>query len=63
MAVIAKIGLFTRGSIGVLIIGYLLSGLALASFSILGGAFFKRAQLSGITALILAIVLGIITQI
>jgi ABC-type multidrug transport system ATPase subunit len=63
MAVIAKIGLFTHTSIGVLIVGFLLAGLALASFSILGAAFFKRAQLSGITVLILAVVLGIITQI
>jgi len=63
MAIIAKIGLFKHTSIGVLIVGFLLAGLALASFSILGAAFFKRAQLSGITVLILAVILGIITQI
>lgn len=63
MAVIAKIGLFTHTSVGILIVGFLLGGLAVISFSILGAAFFKRAQLSGITIMVLAIILGIITQI
>jgi len=63
MAVIAKIGLFTHTNAAILIIGFLLAGIAVISFSILGAAFFKRAQLSGITIMVLAIVLGIITQI
>jgi ABC-type lipoprotein export system ATPase subunit len=63
MAIIARLGLFTHTSAGILIVGFILAGLAVISFSILGAAFFKRAQLSGITMMVLAIVLGIITQI
>ena len=63
MALIAKFGLFTHTNAGILVIGFLLSGIAVISFGILGAAFFKRAQLSGITIMVISIILGIITQI
>lgn len=63
IAVIAKIGLFPKTNVGILIIYCVLSGLSLNSFSILGAAFFKRAQLSGITVVVVALVLGIAAQV
>lgn len=63
MAVILKILVFTKTSVGLLIGFHLLGGLALSSFSILGASFFKRAQLSGITVTIVSIILAIIAQV
>ncbi|KAF1955737.1 putative ABC transporter [Byssothecium circinans] len=63
IAIIAKIGLFPKTNLGILIIYCILSGLSLNSFSILGSSFFKRAQLSGITVVIITLVLGIAAQI
>ncbi|KAL5122051.1 hypothetical protein ACEQ8H_000268 [Pleosporales sp. CAS-2024a] len=47
----------------ILIIFHILAGLALTSFSIFGGAFFRKAQLSGITMVIIPILLAIIAQV
>jgi ATP-binding cassette subfamily A (ABC1) protein 3 len=63
MAIFFKIGLFPHGSIGILIIFFILAGLALTSCSIFGAAFFRKAQLSGITTVVLVLLLGIIAQI
>lgn len=63
MSIIAKIGLFPHTSGGIIIIFFILAGLALTSFSILGASFFRKAQLSGITNAVLALCLGIIAQI
>jgi ATP-binding cassette, subfamily A (ABC1), member 3 len=63
MGIIAKVGLFTHSSGGIIVIGFILAGLALVSLSILGASFFKKAQLSGISVVLVVIVLGIITQI
>lgn len=63
MSVIAKIGLFTHTSGGIIVVFFILAGLALTSFSILGASFFRKAQLSGITNAVLALCLGIIAQI
>jgi ATP-binding cassette, subfamily A (ABC1), member 3 len=41
----------------------LLAGLSLTSFAIFGGAFFRKAQLSGISITILGVVLAIIAQV
>jgi hypothetical protein len=46
-----------------LIIFNILAGLSLNSFSILGASVFKRAQLSGITVTVVALVLGVVAQI
>ncbi|KUJ18709.1 P-loop containing nucleoside triphosphate hydrolase protein [Mollisia scopiformis] len=63
MGVIAKHGLFLKTSGSIVVIFFILSGLALISFSILGASFFRKAQLSGITTVVLALCLGIIAQI
>jgi ABC-type multidrug transport system ATPase subunit len=63
MAIFFKIGLFPHGSIGILIIFFILTGLALTSCSIFGAAFFRKAQLSGISTVVLILILGIIAQI
>ncbi|KUI65178.1 ABC transporter A family member 2 [Cytospora mali] len=54
---------FVHTSWGILIVYHLLSGLALSSFSILGASFFNKAQLSGITVTMTAVILAIIAQV
>ncbi|KAF2265745.1 P-loop containing nucleoside triphosphate hydrolase protein [Lojkania enalia] len=63
MAIIAKAGLFPKTNTGILIVFFILTGLSLNSFSLLGAAFFKKAQLSGITVTCIALLLGILAQI
>jgi ABC-type multidrug transport system ATPase subunit len=63
MAILAKIGLFPETNPGILIIFFVLTGLSLNSFSILGASIFKRAQLSGITVTVVALVFGVAAQI
>lgn len=62
-SIIMWAAVFRTSSVGILIIYHILAGLSLASFSILGAAFFKKAQLSGISIVILYILLGVIAQI
>ena len=62
VGLILGIGIFSKTSIAILIIYNILIGLALTSFSIFGGAFFRKAQLSGITTTILSLILGILAQ-
>ena len=54
---------FPDSSYAITIIYHVLLGLALTSYSIFFATFFKKAQLSGITATIVSIVLAIIAQI
>lgn len=63
MAIILQAEVFAQTSVGVLIVLHLLAGLSLASFALFVGAFFKRAQLSGITAIIVSLVLAILAQV
>ena len=63
MSILAKIGLFPKTNPAILIIFFILTGLSLNSFSILGAAFFRRAQLSGITVVVVALVMGVAAQI
>ncbi|KAL7275518.1 hypothetical protein RUND412_001543 [Rhizina undulata] len=63
MAVNIHTGIFARTSAGIIVIWYILTGLSLSSWSIFGAAFFKKAQLSGITVTIFSLVLGVIAQI
>ncbi|OCL07698.1 ABC transporter [Glonium stellatum] len=63
MAIITKVGLFPNLSLGIIIIFHMLAGLALNSFSILGASFFKKAQLSGITIIVVTLILGVVAQI
>ncbi|KAI1518783.1 Nod factor export ATP-binding protein I [Pyrenophora tritici-repentis] len=54
---------FPTSSVVILIIFHILAGLSLTSFSIFGAAFFRKAQLSGITIVIIPILLAIIAQV
>lgn len=59
---IFRVGYFKYTSHAVTIIGFVLGGLAFVSFSVIGGSFFKRAQLSGIIVIGVAILLGVAAQ-
>ncbi|KAK8069705.1 ABC transporter [Apiospora phragmitis] len=61
-AIIIGRGVFASSNVGVLIVHFLLSGLALASMSTFGSAFFKRSQLSGVVSTIAYILLAILAQ-
>ena len=54
---------FQTSNPAILIIFHSLAGLSLTSFSIFGAAFFRKAQLSGITIVIVPILLAIIAQV
>ena len=54
---------FRSSNAGILIIFHILAGMSLTSFSIFGAAFFRKAQLSGITIVIVPILLAIIAQV
>lgn len=54
---------FRSSNVGILIIFHILAGLSLTSFSIFGASFFRKAQLSGITIVIIPILLAIIAQV
>ncbi|KAK0629092.1 hypothetical protein B0T17DRAFT_589023 [Bombardia bombarda] len=55
-------GVFRHTSVAIVLIYHILSGLALASMSVFGGAFFKRSQLSGVSVTIIYILLAVIAQ-
>ncbi|KAK8177410.1 hypothetical protein IWX90DRAFT_420950 [Phyllosticta citrichinensis] len=63
MGVIVRAVVFPSTSYAVPVILHVLTGLALSSFSIMGAALFRRAQLSGISVVLVAIVLAIIAQV
>lgn len=63
MAAILGVGVFAQTSMAIVIIHHVLAGLSLTSFSILGAAFFKKAQLSGISLAIITLLLGVLAQI
>jgi ATP-binding cassette subfamily A (ABC1) protein 3 len=63
MGAVLGAGVFAETSMAIVIIYHLLTGLALASFSILGASFFKKAQLSGITLALTTLILGVIAQV
>lgn len=54
---------FANTSRGILVVHHILMGLSLSSFSLAGAAFYKKAQLSGITVTIVTLILGIIGQV
>ena len=53
---------FPDASIGLIIGLHILIGLSLCSYSLFCGSFFRKAQLSGISSVLIAIVLAIISQ-
>ncbi|TWU75987.1 hypothetical protein ED733_006980 [Metarhizium rileyi] len=61
-SIIIRFGIFVNTSITIVLLFNLLSGLALASMSILFASFFQKAQLSGITAIISVLLLSILAQ-
>lgn len=61
-SIIVKYGVYSRTNLGIILIFTLLGGIAMASMSILYASFFKRAQLSGITAVLATALLGILAQ-
>ncbi|KAF2727755.1 P-loop containing nucleoside triphosphate hydrolase protein [Polyplosphaeria fusca] len=63
MAIILNRLAFPNTNVGLLIIFHILAGLSLSSMSIFGASFFHKAQLSGITITIGAIVLAIVAQV
>ncbi|KAK2743758.1 hypothetical protein FQN57_004695 [Myotisia sp. PD_48] len=63
VAVILKVLIFTKTSIGIQLIYQLLGGLSFASFALFGASFFKRSQLSGISTVIGCLLLGILAQV
>ncbi|KAF3905176.1 hypothetical protein AA313_de0204296 [Arthrobotrys entomopaga] len=54
---------FQQTNVGIVLIFQLLTGLAFSSLSLLGGAFFRKSQLSGITLVIGSLLLAIIAQV
>lgn len=63
MAIILKISVFARTSAAIVIVTHVLTGLSLASFGLFIGAWFRKAMLSGITAVLLALILAVIAQV
>ena len=63
IGIILSAGIFSRTSGAIVVIYHILSGLSLCSFSILGGAFFRKAQLSGITMVIVSLLLAVVSQV
>lgn len=62
-ALILWSGVWAKTSALVVFFYFILAGLALSSMSILGAAFFKKAQLSGVSITILYILLAVIAQV
>ncbi|KAK4190974.1 putative transporter [Podospora australis] len=56
-------GIFADSSFLVVFFYFILAGMAMASFSILGASFFKKAQLSGVSVTLVALILAIIAQV
>src|SRR5207248_1751590 len=63
MGLIMKIGIYPYASVGIILLFNILAGLAFISFSLLGAAFFRKAQLSGITVVLVALALGVAAQV
>lgn len=62
-SIVTRVTIWTNTSFGIMIIFFVLSGIAMTSMSLLGASFFKKAQLSGIVTGVTWIVLGIVAQV
>ncbi|KAL7800168.1 hypothetical protein V8C37DRAFT_364333 [Trichoderma ceciliae] len=62
-SVVTRVTIWTNTSFGIMIIFFILSGIAITSMSLLGASFFKKAQLSGVVTSVIWIVLGIVAQV
>jgi ATP-binding cassette subfamily A (ABC1) protein 3 len=63
IGLVLKFGLYDKTSAGIVVIFFILAGLATTSFSIFGGSFFKKAQMSGVATIIVGVGLAIIAQV
>ena len=63
MAIILSLSVFSKTSTAIVLIFNILAGLSMSSMSVLGAAFFHKAQLSGITSVIVSLLLAIISQV
>ena len=63
VGIVLSLVVFTKTSAAVIIFYHITLGLALVSYSVVGAAFFKKAQVSGIIISVIAMVLAIIPQI
>lgn len=62
-SIVCGVTIWKNASYGVLIIFFLLSGIAITSMSLLVASFFNKAQLSGVVTSVIWIALGIIAQV
>jgi ATP-binding cassette, subfamily A (ABC1), member 3 len=62
-SIIVARGVWAHTNVAIILIYYILAGLAFTSLSILGAAFFKRSQLSGVVTTIVYILLAILAQV
>ncbi|KAL8943719.1 MAG: hypothetical protein Q9211_000890 [Gyalolechia sp. 1 TL-2023] len=63
IALVLGYGVFAKTSMALLVIYHILAGLAISSFSIFGASFFHKAQLSGISTTIIALLLAVLAQV
>ncbi|KAK1997137.1 ABC transporter [Colletotrichum falcatum] len=61
-SVISRGMIWNESSIGVVLVFFVLGGLALTSQAILGASFFKKAQLSGVVNSLVYVLLGVLAQ-
>ncbi|KAF4424492.1 hypothetical protein F53441_14227, partial [Fusarium austroafricanum] len=61
-SIIVRGGVFAKTSVAIILIFHVLAGLAFSSASMLFASFFRKAQLSGITAILAVALLGILSQ-
>lgn len=61
-SLVLRAGVFARTSVATVLVYHVLNGIAMASLSILASSFFKKAQISGIAAVLIIIILGILAQ-
>ncbi|KAJ3473387.1 hypothetical protein NLG97_g10330 [Lecanicillium saksenae] len=61
-SLVIKFGVYSHTSVAIVLILHIIAGLAFASMSIMIACFFKKAQLSGITATLAMLLLGILAQ-
>ncbi|OHE99923.1 ABC transporter [Colletotrichum orchidophilum] len=61
-SVVARSMIWRETSIGIVLVFFILGGLALTSQAILGATFFKKAQLSGVINSLVYVLLGVLAQ-
>ncbi|KAF5021446.1 hypothetical protein F66182_6510 [Fusarium sp. NRRL 66182] len=61
-SLIVRGGVFAKTNIGIVLIFHVLVGLGLSSMSMLFASFFRKAQLSGISAVLVIALVGILSQ-